>query len=434
MSIVVSSPQPLAACRRRSQSASTPSPSPVPELMTNDPWRCSTKRAHPHQPFSPSYREGSPAGAPQKWDVDMWRRGKRARKDLSPPYAPADDKPFRMSPRRLSLGPASSIPTRSPPPTPLLPSNSSAFNLFPDRHRSSRVTRHTVGSPDPQSSPPSSELSRANPDDADLGRLRSDAFWELRKTIAERDEGFVRRMRDWEESRSRSNLQNSTGSGGVRRRTRGTLERGRRRPSSHYGFHFKEDEDDVIFIEDTSIAMGSPSSNKKRALSLGDMELDPFPGLIHPQSQCPVPSPPPPGNMEEESEWCSSPVDTSISGPSGYSSDDDLADSRSQDQLQDRCLFASSVFHPTLTTAYTPALSHTESTNSSLVSLPLPPPLHLPSQPGPISSAAARSEKAIAALSLALANGGASLNDYEALRALQGVSVMDACEVGEMWD
>lgn len=44
------------------------------------------------------------------------------------------------------------------------------------------------------------------------------------------------------------------------------------------------------------------------------------------------------------------------------------------------------------------------------------------------------SEKAIAALSLAMANGAVGLNDYQALLAIQETPAMDACQVGEMFD
>ena len=79
----------------------------------------------------------------------------------------------------------------------------------------------------------------------------------------------------------------------------------------------------------------------------------------------------------------------------------------------------------------TPELSHTaaSSSTSSLLSLSPPPPAAMPS----LSS---REEKVIAALTLALANGAAGLNDYSAVREAIGVSAPhadSAAEVGEMW-
>lgn len=74
-----------------------------------------------------------------------------------------------------------------------------------------------------------------------------------------------------------------------------------------------------------------------------------------------------------------------------------------------------------------PELSHTVA-SSSTSSFPS---LALPSVIPP-----SREEKAIAALTLALANGAAGLNDYSAVREALGVSVTPAdgaSEVGEMW-
>ena len=84
---------------------------------------------------------------------------------------------------------------------------------------------------------------------------------------------------------------------------------------------------------------------------------------------------------------------------------------------------------PQTTGAVPPELSHTaaSSSTSSLLSLMPPPATHSPSS---------REEKVIAALTLALANGAAGLNDYSAVREALGVSAPHAdgaSEVGEMW-
>jgi len=53
-----------------------------------------------------------------------------------------------------------------------------------------------------------------------------------------------------------------------------------------------------------------------------------------------------------------------------------------------------------------------------------------------MASISSREEKVIAALTLALANGAAGLNDYSAVREALGVSAPHAdgaAEVGEMW-
>jgi hypothetical protein len=76
-----------------------------------------------------------------------------------------------------------------------------------------------------------------------------------------------------------------------------------------------------------------------------------------------------------------------------------------------------------------PELSHTIASSSTSSLLSLAPPSIMP----PPSS---REEKAIAALTLALANGAAGLNDYSAVRDALGVSATHAdgaSEAGEMW-
>jgi hypothetical protein len=84
---------------------------------------------------------------------------------------------------------------------------------------------------------------------------------------------------------------------------------------------------------------------------------------------------------------------------------------------------------PQTTPTIPPELSHTvaSSSTSSLLSLSPPPTIPSPSS---------REEKVIAALTLALANGAAGLNDYSAVREALGASALHAdgaAEVGEMW-
>ena len=81
------------------------------------------------------------------------------------------------------------------------------------------------------------------------------------------------------------------------------------------------------------------------------------------------------------------------------------------------------------TATIAPELSHTVASSSTSSLLSLSPP---PTMPSPSS----REEKVIAALTLALANGAAGLNDYSAVREALGVSAPHAdgaVEVGEMW-
>jgi len=67
--------------------------------------------------------------------------------------------------------------------------------------------------------------------------LRSSAFWELRRSIAENGEGFVRRMRVYEGSRSRQT---------IHLKIKEAEKRGRKRLSSkkHAAIHNSDDDDD----------------------------------------------------------------------------------------------------------------------------------------------------------------------------------------------
>ena len=70
-----------AACfshRRRSHSASSPIPRRQPDDVK---WRISAKRSRPSSIRSPSYKDLAHDQPAEKWDVDLWRRGKRARRN-----------------------------------------------------------------------------------------------------------------------------------------------------------------------------------------------------------------------------------------------------------------------------------------------------------------------------------------------------------------
>lgn len=181
----------------------------------------------------------------------------------------------------------------------------------------------------------------------------------------------MQRMRDWESSRPQSSHQN------YRLDTpfpayvapRGREPAPRKFNSSEAGdddlySDNDDDDDDVVILSDETLSEaraaspGAVSPSKKRARSLGDMDLD----------------------------------------------------------------------SPQVTSTIPPELSHTvaSSSTSSLLSL------FSPVMPPPST----REEKVIAALTLALANGAAGINDYSAVREALGASAAlteGASEVGEMW-
>ncbi|OCH96532.1 hypothetical protein OBBRIDRAFT_787087 [Obba rivulosa] len=413
----------------RCRSHSTSSPFAGIHSLDDSKSRHATKRARPSTPRSPSNKGFFPGEPLEKWDVDQWRRGKRARRDSASPRSVMEER------RPPLLGPGFQE-KRAPPLTrPAFTGfacTPDAFDLFPNRKSPRRVSQASPRLSDPTPS------SRTVPLD-ELSRLRSDAFWELHRSVAENGEGLVRRMRDWEDSRSRpeARLERPHVKDQARRKRRFT----------RHSFTLSEDTPVIPVMEDEEdieIVYGDASSgsayshtrsppHKKRAASLGMMDVD-VPDIgTHPS----------PFITTEDSDRCSSPLDVS-SGFSTSSSDDEHYPMDGDHKLG---------------VSRTPALSRafTNSTNSSNISLPLssapslppstdagrqsqgPPafaqgPRSNPNPSGPhVPSSASRSEKAIAALTLAMANGAAGLNDYTLLRAEEGATALDEYQVGEMW-
>ncbi|KAI0639270.1 hypothetical protein C8Q77DRAFT_1045770 [Trametes polyzona] len=410
--------------RRRSHSASSPIPRRQPDDVK---WRISAKRSRPSFIRSPSYKDLAHGQPAEKWDVDQWRRGKRARRDSNSeessdePFGTASDSIFPVQPTTTFTFPSTSTSTTR------LPCTSAAFQFFPPKKARkqqqpgrSRFSRE----PSPR------EAGRISSDEA--RRLRADALGELHRSVFESGEGLVRKMRDWESTRSRSTRPERPAADALQQPRRSW-----RRLTSYYGTpqsapepvvveQPEEDEDDIFIVGETSSLPAVPSpAQKRRALSAGSMDVDipevnvyssPFAGL-------------------DGGDRSSSPVARS----SAYSSDDE----GHADMDVELASSASGPFS-------TPALSHTYSTsaNSSLVSLPLSAhensanggpashsPVNISSSPlVGVSPPASRSEKAIAALALAMANGAVGISDYEALRAAEGLSSLDQEHVGELWD
>lgn len=191
-----------------------------------------------------------------------------------------------------------------------------------------------------------------------------------------------------------------------------------------------DDEEEEVEIVSGTIPEPRSPANKKRAFSLGTMDID-LPEIDMSGIETRVPL----FASTEGSERCSSPLEP-FSAPSAYSSDDEDMREPSPGTRSGPLL--------------TPALSHTHasSSNSSFISLPLMQPSpnfdgqsHGDSSPSlrhhtpaaHIPATASRSEKAIAALTLAMANGAAGLNDYDALLRLDGASSQDESGAGELW-
>ncbi|KAH8988895.1 hypothetical protein EDB92DRAFT_989507 [Lactarius akahatsu] len=300
----------------------------------------------------PSKRTLSRKDIPRQWDLDSWRRGKRPRTQRFSPL------PTSPNHNDLTQAPATTVDVTSF----RFPSTSTAFELRP------------------RNPPPSYSPSRHRLDShliipaQDISALHSSAFGELHQSIIEASEGFVQRMRDWESSRPQGSRQNyrlgTPFPSYVAPRGRESAPRKFSSPETTSGDdafdsgNDDDDDDDVLILSDETssevraASPGAVSPPKKRARSLGEMDLD-SPQAAH---------------------------------------------------------------------SILPELSHTvaSSSTSSLLSL----------SPSVILPPSTREEKAIAALTLALANGAAGINDYSAVREALGASAAlaeGASEVGEMW-
>ncbi|KAG1757426.1 hypothetical protein EDB19DRAFT_36554 [Suillus lakei] len=375
---------------RRSHSASSPSPSPIPKTL----WRPASKRARSSR-NSPALPDSASS---QTRNFDFWRTGKRLRRDISPSsvtYTTGSSTPASTDSHSSGL-------SSSAPHTPLFAATPEEFLLFPScsSHRetasekSRRNSTNLIGVRD----------SHSDISEADATRLRSDAFWELRRSIAASGEGLVKRMRDFEHSRSKSGIYNRARTVYRRRAKKRQspsvpVTRSVRRSDSS-----ESDEDDVQIY--SGELCGLPISRQKRALSLGHMDMDNDdlsrrsfntafpPDALHSTSSSPA---------YKYSAYTTA-FSPALSGPSNSSP------ARS---------FVPPCFSPTNQASLFPS-SH--STAASLASS---------QEDVSLTSSASRTEKAIAALSLAIANGAAGLGDYDALRDIP--SVMIDSQVGELW-
>lgn len=212
-------------------------------------------------------------------------------------------------------------------------------------------------------------------------------------------------MRDWEEAHC------TMKPGPTDQRPHGEVGRARKRSmewTDAVADTFDEDdEDDIQIIHADTLHEGVPDttrprhcSRRKRARSEGDMDIDDLEGD---------------GVCLGAGHNCASPPNDSSCLSSGYASDDDSSCS----------------------------LTYTNSSNSSRASLPLhhASPMttsqeHLGCPTSRVPSAASPSEKAIAALTLVMANGAGGINDYDAVLSVEAprLATLDESLIGEMWN
>ncbi|KAG7099351.1 hypothetical protein E1B28_001207 [Marasmius oreades] len=338
--------------RRRSQSAATP-----PSHRITDSSRLgSVRRSRPHSShifdFSSSCNRG----------LETWKTRKR-RRDFSCSGLSSDDDIHEDDPEMDND--ACMIFDRDTP-TPAFAATSAEFHLSPRPGSRPRHSAHDTLL-DSENTPTLHELSS----------LRSNAFWELQRSVMENGEGLVRRMRDYERTRSRADTYIKVKDASKREKKRSSLISFDRRATSP--LHDECDDDDDIQIYSGDVPQPFPRREVRHKISSGsDTLMDAW--------------------SAPSSERCSSPS-------SFYMTDEEH-------------LVASDInAHNSVSGTLGSSPSGFGGKNST--------------HPSFINSS--RSEKAIAALTLALANGSAGLNDYEALRNLQPVLALDDSQVGEMW-
>ena len=229
----------------------------------------------------------------------------------------------------------------------------------------------------------------------ELIRLRSSAFWELRRSIAENGEGFVRRMRVYEGSRSRQ---------AIHLKVKEAEKRGRKRLSSEKraAIHIPDDDEDIQICSGDSLSKIQKFSicgGRGRSLHATDVD----------NSQLDSPST---WHMRSCGQQCSSKLQLEIfpqtkdTEPHFPSSIVSLPPSSPR-----------SLYEPSSPTS--PPSCGSLSLSTDDLSLPL------------LSTSSCH--RVVAALNLALANGAGSLEDYSSLWEYQSRFQTEYYDHGDLW-
>ena len=186
------------------------------------------------------------------WEVELWRRGQGITSRHSKVCSEAcivdsaatdliTQSPIHMSSYHSNIS----------PPSPTLPSSPTAFGLNLPLSSSGSHAGPSVVTPRHQVRHPDSTSSH------DLDQLRLDALTELQRSVVEKGEGFVDKMRHWESHRE----QESMADRGLKR-SRSTMTRRISDPT--------DDSDDVMILDSTPDEEDyfRESPWKKRALSV----------------------------------------------------------------------------------------------------------------------------------------------------------------------
>ncbi|KAF9270358.1 hypothetical protein L218DRAFT_952503 [Marasmius fiardii PR-910] len=367
--------------RRRSQSAAT---SPSNHRISESSSLGFVQRARPHSSYIHDF------SSPCKRDPEVWK-AKRRRRELSCSGISSDDDILEDD-QEMSSNTRMIFGSRAP--TPAFAATSAEFHLFPSPNGRARHASHNS----------SSFHSHDTPTITELNSLRSNAFWELQRSVMENGEGLVRRMRDYERTRSRAETYTKVKDAQKRGKKRSSLITfGRRAPSPLLDESEGDDEDDIQIYSGEVPQPFSRREVRHKTSSGSDTLMDAW---------------------SAPSERCSSPCSSSYMTDEEHltAPDNDIQNNRQQDLRTHFPHLPSSYSvsealggsSPSPFTSFSSSVGSKRTTHAT-------------------SANSSRSEKAIAALTLALASGSAGINDYEALRNLQPVLALDDGQVGEMW-
>lgn len=296
-----------------------------------------------------------------KWDADLRRKGTKRKQGLSSPTPEPGTLPasiFSIGQRRR----------------PALATSPAEFQLGTARNNLSAPSRCRGRASEPESLASDYEMLS----EPDMSRLRSEADSELHRSVAETSERFVRRMRELEQARTGSRPDIKTGVAETRRRGHKRAPAARCAAFTCTQDASDDDDEVVIYTGEHADPFGGNPRRKRMRAAPGDGDPEASP---------------------ERSSGYSSPSAPFDSASSASPSDDD------DDVEIDVGMSCSDAFRPL------PELSsaETNSTASSCASLHSSP----PSDSLPLPSS--RSEKALAALTLAMEHG-VGVVDYAALR------------------
>jgi hypothetical protein len=250
----------------------------------------------------------------------------------------------------------------------------------------------------------------------DRGRLRSTAFRDLRQSIAKNGEGFIRRMREYE--RARFKPQNHQKAKDAEKRGRKRLPLRNKKSLARSLSSDASDDDEILICSGESsnhILRSTFSGHRLHTPDAMEIDLE-WPSKSH-------------GPHNEDSNRITSPKDTqsTMKCPETRPVDDDTTSSQDEQLFSDPIDSCLSEPTPSLST------SSCGSPQSSVFSLPLLPSTLSEDESSSSTLSSFGSDKILAAVNLALANGAGSINDYSSLWEHGDHHESQSYDSGDLW-